>query len=74
VGIVLAVFACDQRRTSAIFSQASPSRLRESCRVSCLCVGSRFSPRRPGVKVERLASRSGERHLPKRDRDVTCVF
>ncbi|QCD87916.1 hypothetical protein DEO72_LG3g2456 [Vigna unguiculata] len=25
---------CDQRRTSAIFAQASPSRLSESCRVS----------------------------------------
>jgi len=28
------VFACDQRGVSAIFAQASPSRLGERCRVS----------------------------------------
>jgi len=41
-GRILAVFACDQRRVSAIFAQASPSRLGESCRVLCLGIGSPF--------------------------------
>jgi len=62
---ILAVFACDQRRVSAIFAQACPSRLSESCRVSCLAVGSPFSPGRPGIGVEQIASRSGERRSPK---------
>jgi len=31
---IVVVLVCDQRRTSAIFAQASPSRLSESCRVS----------------------------------------
>jgi len=31
---ILVVFACDQRGVSAIFAQASPSRLGERCRVS----------------------------------------
>jgi len=74
VGIVLVVFTYDQRRSSAIFAQASPSRLSESCRVSCLYLGSRFSPLRPGVRVERLVSRSGESHSPKRGCKVTWVF
>jgi len=55
---------------SAIFAQASLSRLGERCRVSCLGIGSPFSPRRPSIGVERIVSRSGERRSPKRDRDV----
>ena len=73
-GRILVVFACDQRRVSAIFAQASLSRLGESCRVLCLGIGSPFSPRRLGIGVERITSRSGERRSPKRDRDVTWGF
>jgi len=34
-----------------------------------LGVGSPIPPRRPSIRVERLASRSGERHSPKRGCD-----
>jgi len=59
----------EQWRNSACFAQATPSRLGESCRVSWSGVSLPFSPRRPGISVERLTSRSGERHPPKRGRE-----
>jgi len=64
----------EQWQNSACFAQATPSRLGESCKVSCLGVGSPFSPRRSGISVERLASRSGERHSPRRGREGTWEF
>jgi len=45
LGMVWLFFACDQRRTSAIFAQAGSSRLSESCKVLFLVL----------VRVSRLS-------------------
>ena len=72
VWLNVVVLVCDQRRTSVIFAQASPSRLSESCRVSFWVL----------VRISRLGdlcqdwatySRLGEKGSPNRGRDEACA-
>jgi len=60
-GIGLVNCVREQRRNSTTFTQASPSRLSESCRVSFLGFGSCFSPRRLVSGLSDQYSRLGKR-------------
>jgi len=71
-GMILVVFEYEQGRNSAIFAQASHSRLSENCRNSFLVFGSSVSLRRPKFMLSDTLTRSGENGSPKRGRDETC--